>query len=302
MTHYQEIIPSTWNLSPADWRGRPGPLEEMLLEAFGLTASTRPPPPSSLWMARCGAVGAQRGPVHRVRVPCDGARTGRTFRMVASPWARRDGAYGALPRGASVRVRGDALGEPRRDGLPHPDWLLRALSAVRRRDVAGARAASVSFGIVLLANCLVRIVLAFVIKSAPSVLGTGREVVPDYKTWLPNSATTEQQLVGGGAGAIALVSCAASTPSRPERGRSAEDAVYLLYLRVIDLLHRLYGGCACGSPTCLRGRCCLLWRAWISSACCHERAHPALPHDVGCFGEKLFMCQIIHAVACLLNL
>lgn len=29
ITHYQEIIPSTWNLSPTDGKGEPGPLEEM---------------------------------------------------------------------------------------------------------------------------------------------------------------------------------------------------------------------------------------------------------------------------------
>lgn len=31
ITHYQEIIPSTWNLSPTDGKGEPGPLEEMLV-------------------------------------------------------------------------------------------------------------------------------------------------------------------------------------------------------------------------------------------------------------------------------
>ena len=53
-----------------------------------------------------------------------------------------------------------------------------------------ARGLHLFFGIVLLANCLVRIVLAFVIKSAPAP-GT-REVVPDYKTWLPQRDNRHQ--------------------------------------------------------------------------------------------------------------
>lgn len=80
VTHYQEIIPSTWNLSPADWRGCPGPLEEMLLgtpvadidrplDAVRVVHSVDP-------CTACACHVAEPG-------------TGRTFRMVASPWGVR---------------------------------------------------------------------------------------------------------------------------------------------------------------------------------------------------------------------
>ncbi len=55
-----------------------------------------------------------------------------------------------------------------------------------------ARGAHVFFGFVLFINCLVRIVGAFVVKSAPTA-GT-REVVPDYKTWLPQADNRHQAL------------------------------------------------------------------------------------------------------------
>ena len=53
-----------------------------------------------------------------------------------------------------------------------------------------ARGLHIFFGIVLLLNCVVRMVLAFFIKSAPAP-GT-RELVMDYKTWLPQRDNKHQ--------------------------------------------------------------------------------------------------------------
>ena len=53
-----------------------------------------------------------------------------------------------------------------------------------------ARGLHIFCGIVLLINCVVRMVLAFFIKSAPAP-GT-RELVPDYKTWLPQRDNKHQ--------------------------------------------------------------------------------------------------------------
>ena len=55
-----------------------------------------------------------------------------------------------------------------------------------------ARGLHVFCGIVLLANCVVRIVLAFMINSAPT--GGTRNMVKDYKTWLPQ-ADNKHQLI-----------------------------------------------------------------------------------------------------------
>ena len=66
-----------------------------------------------------------------------------------------------------------------------------------------ARGLHIFFGIVLLINCLVRMVLAFFIKSAPAP-GT-RELVPDYKTWLTSTSC--------GRGSATTCSCVASTLS-----------------------------------------------------------------------------------------
>ena len=48
-----------------------------------------------------------------------------------------------------------------------------------------ARGAHIFFGFVLTINCLVRVIMAFVVKSAPT--GGTRVVVKDYKTWLPQA-------------------------------------------------------------------------------------------------------------------
>ena len=53
-----------------------------------------------------------------------------------------------------------------------------------------ARGLHIAFGFVLFINCLLRVVLAFIVKSAPTA-GT-REVVPDYKTWLPQADNLHQ--------------------------------------------------------------------------------------------------------------
>jgi Ni/Fe-hydrogenase 1 B-type cytochrome subunit len=45
-------------------------------------------------------------------------------------------------------------------------------------------------GVILVLNCLVRVVLAFIIKSAPT--GGTRKVVPDYKVWLPQKDNRHQ--------------------------------------------------------------------------------------------------------------
>ena len=77
ITHYQEIIPSTWNLSPKDGKGNPGPLEKMLLNT-SVTDLDKP-----LDAVRI---------VHSVD-PCTACachvtepKTGRTFSTVTSPW------------------------------------------------------------------------------------------------------------------------------------------------------------------------------------------------------------------------
>jgi len=52
------------------------------------------------------------------------------------------------------------------------------------------RGLHVACGIILLVNCLVRVVLAFVLKSAPT--GGTREMVTDLKTWLPQADNRHQ--------------------------------------------------------------------------------------------------------------
>ena len=53
-----------------------------------------------------------------------------------------------------------------------------------------ARGAHILFGFVLTINCLVRVIMAFVVKSAPT--GGTRVVVKDYKTWLPQADNRHQ--------------------------------------------------------------------------------------------------------------
>ncbi|MDR0514486.1 MAG: cytochrome b/b6 domain-containing protein [Coriobacteriaceae bacterium] len=53
-----------------------------------------------------------------------------------------------------------------------------------------ARGVHVLCGIVLLLNCIVRVILAFVVKSAPT--GGTRVLVADYKTWLPQKDNRHQ--------------------------------------------------------------------------------------------------------------
>ena len=53
-----------------------------------------------------------------------------------------------------------------------------------------ARGCHIFFGFVLVINCVVRIVLAFFVKSAPT--GGTRETVKDYKTWLPQKDNRHQ--------------------------------------------------------------------------------------------------------------
>ena len=55
-----------------------------------------------------------------------------------------------------------------------------------------ARGAHIFFGFVLTINCLVRVIMAFVVKSAPT--GGTRAVVKDYKTWLPQKDNRHQGL------------------------------------------------------------------------------------------------------------
>lgn len=80
VTHYQEIIPSTWNLSPKDEKGKIGPLEHMLL-GTDVTDIDKP-----LDAVRI---------VHSVD-PCTACAchvtepaSGRTFSTVTSPWGVR---------------------------------------------------------------------------------------------------------------------------------------------------------------------------------------------------------------------
>ncbi len=53
-----------------------------------------------------------------------------------------------------------------------------------------ARGVHIFFGFVIFINCIARVVMAFFVKSAPTA-GT-REVVPDYKTWLPQADNKHQ--------------------------------------------------------------------------------------------------------------
>lgn len=53
-----------------------------------------------------------------------------------------------------------------------------------------ARGLHVFCGMVLLANCVVRIILAFLLNSAPT--GGTRNMVKDYKTWLPQADNRHQ--------------------------------------------------------------------------------------------------------------
>ena len=55
-----------------------------------------------------------------------------------------------------------------------------------------ARGLHVFCGIVLFVNCIVRIVLAFLLTSAPT--GGTRNMVRDYKTWLPQKDNRHQLL------------------------------------------------------------------------------------------------------------
>ena len=77
VTHYQEIIPSTWNLSPKDGKGNKGPLEEMLA---GTSVTDIDQPLDAVRI------------VHSVD-PCTACachvtepKTGKTFTTVTSPW------------------------------------------------------------------------------------------------------------------------------------------------------------------------------------------------------------------------
>lgn len=53
-----------------------------------------------------------------------------------------------------------------------------------------ARGMHIFFGFVLFINCLVRVVLSFFVKSAPT--GGTRKTVKDYKTWLPQKDNRHQ--------------------------------------------------------------------------------------------------------------
>ena len=53
-----------------------------------------------------------------------------------------------------------------------------------------ARGIHVFFGFVIFINCIVRIIMAFFVKSAPT--GGTRETVKDYKTWLPQADNRHQ--------------------------------------------------------------------------------------------------------------
>lgn len=77
ITHYQEIIPSTWNISPKDGKGNEGPLEHMLL---GTTVTDIDKPLDAVRI------------VHSID-PCTACachvtepKTGKTFSVVTSPW------------------------------------------------------------------------------------------------------------------------------------------------------------------------------------------------------------------------
>ena len=77
ITHYQEIIPSTWNLSPKDNQNQPGPLEAMLV-GTSVTDVDKPLDPVRI--------------VHSVD-PCTACachvtepKTGKSFSVVTSPW------------------------------------------------------------------------------------------------------------------------------------------------------------------------------------------------------------------------
>ena len=56
--------------------------------------------------------------------------------------------------------------------------------------MGAARGLHVFFGFVIFINCIVRIVLAFFVKSAPT--GGTRKTVKDYKTWLPQKDNRHQ--------------------------------------------------------------------------------------------------------------
>jgi Ni/Fe-hydrogenase 1 B-type cytochrome subunit len=53
-----------------------------------------------------------------------------------------------------------------------------------------ARGVHIFCGFLLLINCIVRIIMAFIVKSAPT--GGTREQVKDYKTWLPQRDNRHQ--------------------------------------------------------------------------------------------------------------
>ena len=53
-----------------------------------------------------------------------------------------------------------------------------------------ARGLHIFFGIVIFVNCIVRIIMSFFVKSAPT--GGTRKQVKDYKTWLPQKDTRHQ--------------------------------------------------------------------------------------------------------------
>jgi Ni/Fe-hydrogenase 1 B-type cytochrome subunit len=56
--------------------------------------------------------------------------------------------------------------------------------------MGAARGAHILFAFILVINCIVRVVLSFFVKSAPT--GGTREVVPDFKTWLPQQDNRHQ--------------------------------------------------------------------------------------------------------------
>ena len=61
---------------------------------------------------------------------------------------------------------------------------------VQQRPPAALALAVVFFGFVIFINCLVRVILSFFVKSAPT--GGTRQTVKDYKTWLPQKDNRHQ--------------------------------------------------------------------------------------------------------------
>ena len=80
ITKYQAIVPSTWNISPRDADGNPGPMEEALI---GLTVDDVEKPIEALRVVH------SFDPCIACAIHVTEPKTGTVFNTVTNPWGVR---------------------------------------------------------------------------------------------------------------------------------------------------------------------------------------------------------------------